>query len=64
MVVAPTFYVIPGTLVESVIAGNRNQVFAAVENEFIPNLPEGAARRNLNPTDRSVHIKDLSLYIR
>ena len=46
MVVAPTLYVIPGTLVESVIAGNRNQVFAAVENEFIPNLPEGAARRN------------------
>ena len=34
MTVAPTFYVIPGKSVESVIAGNRNQVFEAVENAY------------------------------
>jgi 2,3-diaminopropionate biosynthesis protein SbnB len=32
--VAPTFYVIPGTSVESVIAGNKNRVFEAVENAY------------------------------
>jgi 2,3-diaminopropionate biosynthesis protein SbnB len=32
--VAPTFYVIPGSLVESVIAGHRKQVFDAVETAY------------------------------
>ncbi len=31
---APTFYVIPGSSVKSVIDGNRNQVFAAVETAY------------------------------